>query len=183
MTITAELKAPGVLGKVTSFLVHKNTSLGTQVAVYGLIDFTTVASRVATVDRRARTITLSLPDPEVGKNTTYIASVDGVQQHDGPVTAVADGLGGLVRSLFGLPVVSVNPKPALLLAEARALKNARNSAVLATCGKEEIVSQLTGIFHLTPAYRGYTVRVHWPVPPDPSINCKAEQAKFIRSGS
>jgi hypothetical protein len=42
---------------------------------------------------------------------------------------------------------------------------------------------LTGIFHLVPAYRGYSVVVHWPVPPDPRINCAALQREFVGSGS
>src|ERR1700761_4536626 len=70
VSVTASLKAPGILGHVTSYLVHKTTDVSTQVAVYGLIDFATVDAKAATVDRRARTITLSLPNPEIGKNTT-----------------------------------------------------------------------------------------------------------------
>jgi hypothetical protein len=89
---------------------------------------------------------------------------------------------GFIGSLFGLPVVSVNPEPALMLAEAKALKAARRSTALASCGKEEITAQLTGIFHLVPAYRGYTVVVHWPVPPDPKIDCAALQDQFVQSG-
>jgi uncharacterized membrane protein YjjB (DUF3815 family) len=182
VSLTAELKAPGFLGHITSYLVHKTTDVNTQVAVYGLIDFATVDARVATVDRQARTITLSLPDPEIGQNTTYISAVNGVQEEEGPVTAVATGISGVIGSLFHLPVVSVNTKPELALAEARALKKAQGSAALATCGKEEIVRQLAGIFHLVPAYQGYTVIVHWPVPPDKKIDCAALQSAFLRSG-
>ncbi|HUD36493.1 MAG TPA: hypothetical protein VMR14_06335 [Streptosporangiaceae bacterium] len=183
VSITATLKAPGFLHHIVADLVHKTTTVDTQVAVYGLIDFTTVDAKVATVDRQARTITFSLPDPQVGPNTTYIASVNGVQEHEGPVTAVANDVTGFIGSLFGLPVVSVNPEPELMLAETRALAHARRSVALASCGKEEIVSQLTGIFQLVPAYRGYSVVVHWPVPPDPKINCAALQHEFIQSGS
>ena len=183
VSITATLKAPGFLHHIVADLVHKTTTVDTQVAVYGLIDFTTVDAKVATVDRQARTITFSLPDPQVGPNTTYIASVNGVQEHEGPVTAVANDVTGFIGSLFGLPVVSVNPEPELMLAETRALAHARRSVALASCGKEEIVSQLTGIFQLVPAYRGFSVVVHWPVPPDPKINCAALQQEFIRSGS
>jgi hypothetical protein len=70
-----------------------------------------------------------------------------------------------------------------MLAETRALAHARRSVALASCGKEEIVSQLTGIFQLVPAYRGYSVVVHWPVPPDPKVNCAGLQHEFIQSGS
>ncbi len=183
VSVTAALKAPGFLGHITSYLVHKTTDVNTQVAVYGLIDFTTVDAKVATVNRQARTITLSLPDPEIGKNTTYISAVNGVQEKEGPVTAIATGISGFVGSLFHLPVVSVNTTPELALAEARALKDAQASPALATCGKEEIVQQLTGIFHLVPAYEGYTVIVHWPVPPDKKIDCAALQSDFLHNGS
>lgn len=183
VSLTASLNAPGVIGDVTRALIHKTTTVSAQVATYGLIDFTAVGSKVARVDRQARTITLALPDPEIGKNTTYISKVDGVSQQDGPLTAVAQGLAGIVESLFHGSVISVNTKPELALAETRALKAARHSIALATCGKEEIVSQLTGIFRLSPAYRGYTVHVTWPVPPDPHVRCKALQGKFIRQGS
>jgi hypothetical protein len=183
VSLTASLNAPGVIGDVTRALIHKTTTVSTQVATYGLIDFTTVGGKVAKVDRQARTITLALPDPEIGKNTTYIAKVNGVSQQDGPLTAVVQGLAGVITSLFHGSVISVNTQPELAMAEARALAAARHSDALATCGKEEIVSQLTGIFRLSPAYRGYTVHVIWPVPPDPHINCKALQGKFIREGS
>jgi hypothetical protein len=182
VSVTAALKAPGFLGHVTSYLVHKTTDVNAQVAVYGLIDFSTVDAKVATVDRKARTITLSLPNPEIGRNTTYISAVNGVQEKEGPVTALTTGISGFIGSLFHLPVVSVNTKPELALAEARGLKSAEHSSALATCGKEEIVQQLTGIFHLVPAYQGYTVIVHWPVPPDKKIDCAALQSDFLRSG-
>ncbi|HUC56975.1 MAG TPA: hypothetical protein VMA95_06215 [Streptosporangiaceae bacterium] len=182
VSLTAELKAPGFLGHITSYLVHKTTNVKTQVAVYGLIDFTTVKAKVATVNRQAKTITLSLPDPEIGQNTTYISAVNGVQESEGPVSAAATGITGFIGSLFHLPVVSVNTAPELKLAEARALRRAQSSPALATCGKEEIVAQLTGIFHLVPAYQGYTVIVHWPVPPDRKIDCAALQSEFLRSG-
>jgi hypothetical protein len=182
VSVTAALRAPGILGKITSYLVHKTTNVNTQVAVYGLIDFTAVDSKVATVDRQARTITLSLPDPEIGKNTTYISSVNGVQEKEGPLSAIASGVTGVIGSLFHLPVVSVNPAPELALAEARALNRARASAALATCGKREITQQLTGVFHLVPAYKDYTVVVRWPVPPDRKIDCAALQSDFLSSG-
>jgi len=181
VTLDVSLNAPGVLGTVTRYLIHKNTTVNAQVAVYGLIDFNTVESKVATVNRQARTITLSLPNPEVGKNTTYIASVNGIQQQDGPLTAVAQGVAGIVTSIFHGTTVSVNAAPELAKAEARALKAAQRSAALQTCGKEEIAAQLTKIFRLTPAYRGYTVHVRWPTPPDRGINCAALQSDFLRN--
>jgi hypothetical protein len=182
VSVTAELKAPGVLGKITSFFVHKTTDVNTQVAVYGLIDFSTLDAKTATVNRQARTITLTLPDPEIGKNTTYISAVNGVQEKEGPLSALAGGVSDVFRSLFGLPVVEVNPAPELKLAETRALTRAEASDALATCGKDEIVQQLTGIFHLVPAYKGYSVIVHWPVPPDKKIDCAALQSDFLSSG-
>ncbi len=182
VSLTAALKVPGFLGHITSYLVHKTTDVNTQVAVYGLINFATIDAKAATVNRQLRTIMLSLPDPEVGKNTTYISAVNGVQEKEGPITALATGISGFVGSLFHLPVVSVNTAPELALAEARALKRAQGSVALSTCGKEEIVRQLTGIFHLVPAYQGYSVIVHWPVPPDRKIDCAALQGDFLRSG-
>ena len=181
VSITAALTSPILSGIVRS-LVHKTTDVRTQVAVYGLIDFATIEAKEATVDRQARTITFSLPDPEVGKNTTYISEVNGVQESEGPVSAVETGITGFIGSLFNLPVVSVNTAPELALAEARALRRAQSSPALATCGKEEIVRQLTGIFHLVPAYHGYTVIVHWPVPPDRHIDCAALQSDFLNAG-
>ena len=181
VTLDVSLNAPGPIGTLTRYLIHKDATVTSQVAVYGLIDFATIDAKVATVNRQARTITLSLPDPEIGRNTTYIASVNGVQQKDGPLTAVAQGVAGIVTSIFHGATVSVNAAPELAKAEARALRAARHSVALATCGKEEIVRQLTRIFRLTPAYRDYTVHVRWPVPPDPAVNCAALQSEFLHS--
>jgi len=181
VTLDVSLNAPGALGTITRYLVHKDTTVTSQVAVYGLINFATIDAKVATVNRQARTITLSLPDPEIGRNTAYIASVNGVRQKDGPLTAAAQGVAGIVSSIFHGTTVAVNPAPELAKAEARAVRAARRSTALATCGKEEIVGQLTRIFRLTPAYRDYTVHVRWPVPPDPSVNCAALQSDFLHS--
>jgi hypothetical protein len=182
VSLTVALRAPGLLGHITGYLVHKTTDVSTEVAVYGLINFATVDAKVATVNRQAHTITLALPDPSIGRNTTYIAAVNGVQEKEGPLTAIAGGITGVIGSLFHLPVISVNPEPELALAETRALEKARGSVALESCGKEEITAQLTGIFHLVPAYQGYTVVVKWPVPPDLNINCPALQREFLRAG-
>jgi hypothetical protein len=173
----------GIVDKISRFLVHHTTTTDAQVAVYGLIDFTTVASKVATVDRRARTITLSLPNPTVDKNTTYIWSVGGVQEHEGPLTAIAHSIAGPIDSLLGRPVVSVDATAALAKAEAKALSQAQHSKALDACGKQEIVQQLTSAFNLTPAYRGYTVKVSWPTPVAADVNCADLQNQLSRSGT
>jgi hypothetical protein len=173
----------GIVDKISGFLVHHTTTTDAQVAVYGLIDFTTVASKVATVDRQARTITLSLPNPAVGKNTTYSWSVGGVQEREGPLTAIAHSIAGPIDSLLGRPVVSVNATPALAKAEAVALTRAQHSRALDSCGKAEIAQQLTSAFNLTPAYRGYTVKVNWPTPAAANVNCTGLQNQLGHSGS
>jgi hypothetical protein len=172
----------GIVDKISGFLVHHTTTTDAQVAVYGLIDFTTVAAKVATVDRRARTITLSLPNPTVDQNTTYIWSVGGVQEREGPLNAIARSITGPIDSLLGRPVVSVNPTAALAKAETGALKRAQHSRALDSCGKDEIVQQLTSAVNLTPAYRGYTVKVNWPTPAAANVNCAALQTQLARSG-
>jgi hypothetical protein len=172
----------GLVNKVSGFLDHKTTTLNAKVAVYGLIDFATVAAKVATVDRQARTITLSLPNPAVSKNTTYIWSVGGVQEREGPLNAVVQSLTGPIDSLLGRPVVSFDATPALTKAEAGALSRAQHSQALDSCGKDEIVQQLTSAFNLTPAYRGYVVKVNWPMPAAANVNCTALQKQFGRGG-
>lgn len=172
----------GILNRVSGYLVHKTTTVSTQIAVYGLIDFTTVQATVASVDRAAHTVTVALPTPQVGSNTTYVSSVNGITERDGPLTAIAQAVAGIVSSVVGRPGVSVAPGAALAKAEAVALGKAQRSAVLRTCGEEEIAAQLAGIFHLIPAYHDYTVVVHWPVPPDPALNCAAMQRKPASSG-
>jgi hypothetical protein len=173
----------GIVDKISGSLVHHTTTTDAQVAVYGLIDFTTVAGKVATVDRQARTMTLSLPNPTVDRNTTYIWSVGGVQEREGPLNAIARSITGPIDSLLGRPVVSVDPTAALAKAEAGALSRAQHSRVLDSCGKQEIVRQLTSAVNLTPAYRGYTVKVHWPTPVAANLNCAALQSQLARSGT
>ena len=165
----------GIANAIGGYLVHRTTTVSAQIAVYGLIDFTTVTATVASVDRQARTITMTLPAPLVSADTTYVSSVNGISQQQGPLTAVAQAVTGIVSSLAGQSSVSVNPAPALAKAEATALSRARTSSVLRSCGEAEIVTQLTRIFDLTPAYRGYTVVVNWPAAPDTAINCAAHQ--------
>jgi hypothetical protein len=151
-----------------------------QVAVYGSIDFTTISGKTATVNRQARTITLALPDPSVSKNTTYIWSVDSVQERTGLLPAVEQSLKGPFESLFGQSQVSFDIDPELSLAESAALAKARKSAALASCDKEEITQQLTAEFDLLPAYTGYTVHVTWPQPPVTSISCSGLQSQLSK---
>jgi len=175
--------ASGVINGVSGYLVHSTTTVSAQVAVYGLIDFTAIHGTLATVDRQARTITLALPNPAVDMSTTYIAAVDGVQEREEPLTAIAHGVTGLVDSLIHRPVQAVNPAPELAKAEAVAVRRAQGSGALQSCGRAEIVRQLAGIFHLTPAYRGYAVRVRWPTPASAAANCGAMQTELTRGGS
>jgi hypothetical protein len=156
-------------------LDHKTTTVQSKIAVYGLIDFTRLAGDKATVSRQARTITLSLPDPEVSSNTTYIVSVDGIQQHSGVLTAVAQSLAGPFEALFRHPNLTLNTEPELAKAESAALAAGQRSVVLISCGKQEIAQQLTAAFDLTPGYAGYTVHVTWPQPPAAGVNCAALQ--------
>jgi hypothetical protein len=168
------LPGNGVIGD----LAHKTMIVTAQVAVYGLIDFTKITHETATVDRQARTITLSLPDPVVSKDTTYIWAVDGVQERTGVLNAIGQSLVGPFEALFGHSQVSFNIDPELQDAEAAALPRAQHSAALASCGKQEIVQQLTAEFNLLPAYRGYTVHVNWPQPPVPGISCSGLQRQL-----
>jgi len=168
------LPGNGVIGD----LAHKTMTVTAQVAVYGLIDFTKVTHETATVDRQARTITLSLPDPVVSKDTTYIWAVDGVQERTGVLNAIGQSLVGPFEALFGHSQVSFNIDPELQDAEAAALARAQHSAALASCGKQEIVQQLTAEFNLLPDYRGYTVHVNWPQPPVPGISCSGLQRQL-----
>jgi hypothetical protein len=172
------LPGNGVIGD----LDHKTMTVSAQVAVYGLIDFTKLTNERATVDRQARTITLSLPDPEVGNDTTYIWAVDGVQERTGVLNAIGQSLVGPFESLFGHSQVSFNINPELKAAEAAALVRAQHSAALASCGKQEIVQQLTAEFNLLPAYSGYTVHVNWPRPPVPGVSCSGLQRQLGKAG-
>jgi len=67
-------------------------------------------------------------------------------------------------------------------AEAEALRRTQHSRALDSCGKQEIVRQLTSAVNLTPAYRGYAVKVRWPTPVAASVNCAALQTQLARSG-
>jgi hypothetical protein len=165
-------------GGVFRYLDHRTVSVTADVAVYGLIDFTTISRKTATVNRQARTITLALPDPEVSKDTTYIWSVDNVQERTGLLPAVEQSLAGPFESLFGQSQVSFNIAPELADAEGAALARAQRSVALASCDKEEIAAQLTAEFDLLPAYSGYTVRVSWPQPPVASISCAGLQSEL-----
>jgi hypothetical protein len=161
------------LNHVMASLVHETVTVEAKVAVYGLIDFATLMSSSATVDRQARTVTVSLPDPEIGPDTAYIASVSGIQVREGPLYAVAKGLAGVLDSLLHRPVVSVSAQPALTKAETVALAEARQSQALEACGRQEITQQLTQIFQLTPQYKDYRLSVIWPTPTPSGVNCPA----------
>lgn len=163
-------------------LDHKSTTVQSKIAVYGLIDFTQLAGRKATVNRQTKTITVSLPDPEVGPNTTYIDSVDGIQQRTGVLSAVAQSLVGPFEALFHHPNLTLNTAPELARAEKAALAQGQRSTVLSSCGKQEIARQLTDAFDLTPAYAGYTVHVTWPRPPAKGVNCAAMQRALVSNG-
>lgn len=164
-----------VINDTSAYLVHRTTTVHTKAAVYGLINFATLKSESATVNRADRTIVLSLPNPTISQDTTYLVSVDGVQAREGPLTAVAQGLTGLLKSFFNRPVMSLNTQPVLAKARADALIRAQHSRALDSCGKEEIEQQLTHIFHLTPEYRDYALKVIWPRPPATGMNCTALQ--------
>ena len=168
------LPGNGVIGN----LDHKTMTVTAQVAVYGLIDFTKITHQTATIDRQARTITVSLPDPVVSKDTTYIWAVDGVQERTGVFNAIEQSLVGPFEALFGHSQVSFNIDPELADAEAAALARARHSVALASCGQQEIVAQLTAEFNLLPDYRGYTVHVNWPHPPVPGVSCSGLQRQL-----
>ncbi len=162
--------ASSIINKISGYLVYRTTTVHAQVAVYGLISSATLDAETATVNRQARTIVLPLPDPVISKNTTYIASVNGIQVREGPLNAVAQNLAALINSLLGRPVMSFSAQPALAKTEAAALTKAQHSVVLDSCGKEEIAQQLARIFQLVPEYRDYAVKVIWPSPPA-SVNC------------
>ncbi len=161
------------LDHVIASLVQETTTVEAKVAVYGLIDFAALTSRSATVNRQTRTITVSLPNPEIGPDTTYIASVSGVQVREGPLYALAKGLAGVLDSLLRRPVVSLSAQPALAKAETVALAQARQSPALEACGRQEITQQLTHIFQLTPQYKDYRLSVIWPTPTPTGVNCPA----------
>ncbi len=152
-------------------LVQETTTVEAKVAVYGLIDFATLTSRSATINRQTRTITVSLPNPEIGPDTTYIASVSGVQVREGPLYAVAKGLAGVLDSLLDRPVVSLSAQPALTKAETVAVAQAQRSHALEACGRQEITQQLTRIFQLTPQYKDYRLSVIWPTPTPSGVGC------------
>ena len=182
VTVTASWSpVPSYLGGgVIRYLDHKTMTVTAQVAVYGLVDFTAISHKTATVNRQARVITLALPDPAVNKNTTYIWSVDNVQERTGILPAVEQSLEGPFQSLFGHSQVSFDINPELSRAEAAALAKARASTALASCDKEEIVRQLTAEFNLLPAYNGYSVHVTWPHPPVATISCTGLQSQLSK---
>jgi|GEM_PF-3315484 len=169
-----------VINSTSAYLVHRTTTVHSKAAVYGLIDFAALRSEYATVNRQDRTIVLSLPNPTVNQDTTYLVSVDGVQVREGPLSAVAQSLTGLLNSVFNQPVMSFNAQPALAKARADALVRAQHSRALDSCGKEEITQQLARIFQLTPEYRGYAVKVTWPTPPAAGVNCTALQKQLAQ---
>ena len=176
--VTLRVLPPGaplskVMNNISAYLVHQTTTVHPKAAVYGQIDFATMKSAYATVNRQDRTIVVSLPNPTISQDTTYIASVDGVQVREGPLTTVAQALTGLFNSIFHRPVMSFNAQPALAKARADALLRAQHSRALDSCGKEDITQQLTRIFQLTPEYRGYDLKVIWPTPPATGVNCTA----------
>lgn len=176
--LPSEIPGSGIFNRGAGALVHKTMTVDAQVAVYGLVDFTTVAHETATVNRQTRTITLALPDPTVDQDTTYIWSVAGVQVRTGVLTAVEQSLIGPFESLFHHSQLSFNEEPELMAAESAALSKARTSVVLSYCGKQEIAQQLSDAFRLTPAYAGYTVHVMWPDPPTVGVNCAAMQRQL-----
>ena len=183
--VTLRVLPPGVplsnvINSTSAYLVHTTTTVHPKAAVYGMIDFAAVKSESATVDRQARTIVVSLPNPAVSQDTTYLVSVDGVQVREGPLTAVAHNLTGLVSSIFNRPVMSFNAQPALAQARADALSRAQHSRALDSCGKEEITQQLARIFQMTPEYRGYALKVTWPTPPATGVNCAALQKQLTQ---
>ncbi len=161
------------LNHVIASLVQQTTAVDAKVAVYGLINFTTLTSRSATVNLQTRTVTVSLPNLEIGPDTTYVASVSGVQVREGPLYAMAKGLAGVFDSLLHRPVVSFSAEPALTKAETVALAQARQSQALEACGRQEIIQQLTRIFQLTPQYKAYRLSVIWPTPTPSVVNCPA----------
>jgi hypothetical protein len=179
--LPSSLHGSFLLNGPAGLLVHKTTQVRAQIATYGLIDFTTLSSRVATVNRQARTITLTLPDPEIGPNTTYVSRVGSVALEEGPLSAVAGDITGFIGSLAGHPVLAASPAPELARAQARAVARARSSVQLASCAKQEIAAQLAAIFQLTPAYHGYALRLTWPTPPSPAVNCAALQQQLARN--
>jgi len=163
----------GTVNHVIASLVQETTTVDADVAVYGLINFATLASRTATVDRQARTITVSLPNPEIGPDTTYIASVNAIQVREGPLYALVKGLAGMVDSLLHRPVVSLSAQPALTKAETAAMAQARQSTALEACGRQQIIQQLAHILELMPQYDGYSLFVIWPTPAPSGANCPA----------
>jgi hypothetical protein len=109
-------------------------------------------------------------------------SVNGIQQHSGVVSSIAQSLIGPFEALFHHPNLSLNTAPELAKAESAALAQGQRSVVLSSCGKREIAQQLTAAFDLTPAYAGYTVDVTWPQPPAAGVNCAAMQQKLASNG-
>lgn len=161
------------LNHVIASLVQETVTVEANVAVYGLIDFAALTSSSAIVNRQTRTVTVSLPNPEIGPDTAYIASVSGVQVREGALYAVAKGLAGVLDSLLHRPVVSVSTQSALTKAETVALAEARQSQALEACGRQEITQQLAHIFQLTPQYKDYRLSVIWPTPTPSGVNCPA----------
>jgi len=164
------------IDRVIASLVQETTTVNAKVAVYGLLNFATLTARSATINRQTRTVTVSLPNPEIGLDTAYIASIGVVQVREGPLYAVVKGLAGVLDSLLHRPVVSVSAQPALTKAETVALARARRSQALEACGRQEITEQLTRIFQLAPQYKDYRLSVIWPTPTPSGVNCPAPAA-------
>lgn len=180
--LPSEIPGGGLVNRGIGALVHKTTTVNAQVAVYGLIDFTKLSGRKATVDRQAKTITLALPDPVIDQDTTYIWSVAGVQVRTGVLNAIEQSLVGPFEALFHHAQLSFNEKPELLAAESAGLAKAKVSPVLRSCGRQEIAQQISDAFRLTPAYAGYTVNVTWPSPSPAGIDCSKMQRQLANSG-
>jgi len=103
VSITATLKAPGFLHHIVADLVHKTTTVDTQVAVYGLIDFdrngaaaeyvTVPASDLAAKPRSvSHTQTATLP---LAALTGWQALVDYAAVEPGERVLVTGGAGGV----------------------------------------------------------------------------------------
>ncbi|HEX4829730.1 MAG TPA: hypothetical protein VH478_01380 [Trebonia sp.] len=182
VTVTASWNPP-IIGGITKHLIYQTRTINSQVAVYSLVDVTKLAKDKATVDRQAKTITISLPDPVISQDTTYIWAVDGVQERTGVLNAIGQSLIGPFESLFGHSQVSFNINPELKDAESTALTRAQHSSALDSCGKQEIAQQLAAAFDLTPDYSGYTVHVNWAHPPATGVSCSGLQQQLSASGS
>lgn len=185
VTTTVYYRLPGnssvsnFLNQIGKYLLHQDEAIDVQVAEYGYIDFATVRSATATIDRSSHTITVQLPTPAT---RTYIYSVGNVKVSEGPL----DALGGVVKAVFASilhePVVSVNISGELQAAE-NAVSKAANPVEIFGCGKNEMEQQLAGIFASLPQYRGWLVDVEFPgMRSVPESQCQALQAQLVHSG-